>query len=175
MTWGLQRICQHAHIRFCRPAQRNAYQYRTVAVAPANVGRCFLMRNQTKIGSRICITESRNGRSQLHHARNGLTGCFRECPIFQHLVLPVLHDTHMYMQSGTGFSCRDFRCKSNVISILASQITNNPFCYHQLVSSLLGTHRQEFYFILLINLIVQRKITDFRMPILYLSACLRNI
>ena len=26
----------------------------------------------------------------------------------------------MYMQSGTGFSCRDFRCKSNVISIPVS-------------------------------------------------------
>ena len=58
MTWGLQRICQHAHIRFCRPAQRNAYQYRTVAVAPANVGRCFLMRNQTKIGSRIVLPKA---------------------------------------------------------------------------------------------------------------------
>ena len=79
------------------------------------------------------------------------------------------------MQSGTGLSCRYFRSESDVVSILVSKVTDNPFGNHQLVGCLLGTYRQKFDFVLLVYLTVKGEVSHFGMPVLNLSAGLCNV
>ena len=133
------------------------------------------MGNKTEIRSRIRIAERSNGRSQLHHSCNGFAGCFREHAVCQHLVLPVFHDAHVDMQSRTCFSCRYFRSKSKIKSILISKVTDYPFGNHQLIGSLISAHRQKFYFVLLVYLAIKGEIAHFGMPVLDLPAGLCNV
>ena len=81
----------------------------------------------------------------------------------------------MDMQTGTCFSHRNFRSESDVVSILVSKVTDNPFGNHQLVGCLLGTYRQKFDFVLLVYLTVKGEITHFGMSVLNLSAGLCDI
>lgn len=58
---------------------------------------------------------------------------------------------------------------------MISQITDNPFRNHQLIGSQVGTYRQEFNFILLIDFTVKREVTYLGMPVFDLSARLCNM
>ena len=79
------------------------------------------------------------------------------------------------MQSRTGFSGCDFRCKCNIITIFISQIANDPFGNHQLVGSIFSPNRQKFNFILFVYHSVQGEIAYFGMSVFDLSAGLCNI
>ena len=79
------------------------------------------------------------------------------------------------MQTGTRFSSRDLRSKRNVQPVLVCQITDHPFGDHQLVGGIFHPRRQEFNLILFIYFTIQGKITNFRMPVFYLSSRLCDI
>ncbi len=79
------------------------------------------------------------------------------------------------MQTGTRFSSRDLRSKRNVQPVLVCQITDHPFGNHQLVGGIFHPRRQEFNLILFIYFTIQGKITNFRMPVFYLSSRLCDI
>ena len=79
------------------PTQRYTYQHRTVTVAPADIGRSFLMRYQTKIRCRICITESCQRRSYFQYTGNSFFGRFRKLTVFDIHVFSFFHQTGMDM------------------------------------------------------------------------------
>ena len=91
-------------------------------IPPANIGRCFLMRNQTEVRSRIGISEGCNKGSKFHHSGDCLTSCFRQYTVFQHLILSVLYNTH-----GT---CRPDPAFPAVI--LGANVTLYPYLYPKL-------------------------------------------
>ena len=57
------------------------------------------MGHETEVAGRILIAESGNGRSEVHHTGNHTTGRLREHTIVKHLVLAVLHHTHVDMKA----------------------------------------------------------------------------
>ena len=70
---GLQGIGFVAHVHISSPSQGHADKDGAVAVAPADVGGCLLMGDETEVGGGILVAEGGDGGCKVHHAGNHLT------------------------------------------------------------------------------------------------------
>ena len=64
---------------------------------------------------------------------------------------------------------------SRPYSVLIGQITNDPLSKHQLIGSRFHRIREKLYFVLLINLSIERKVTHFAVAILDLPTGLGDV
>ena len=93
------RVRDLAEVGLRCPAERYAHQHGTVAVAPAHVGRGFLVGHQAQVRCRVLVAKCGDGRGELHHAGDGAAGGFADDSVLEHLVVAVLHDAHVDVQA----------------------------------------------------------------------------
>ena len=169
----LQRIDIADHlVGSCTPAERHTHKHRTVSVAPADVGRSFLMRNETEIGSRIGVAECCQRRSQAQISGNGFQCIVRQfASVFHHCILSVFHQAGMDMQTASGLAHCYLGSECHIHSILVSQRADNPFCHKQLVGCVFYIGGQELYFVLLVHQVIFCEVAHFRVAVFDQAAC----
>ena len=168
------RICIAEHVDVASPSQRNAYENAPVAVAPANVGRSFLMRNKTQIGCRDCVSKSRKSIGKVEDTGNHLACIVAENAIVNHHVLAILRKHHVDVQTATSLAYCNLRSKAQVYTIVAAEFAENPLCDNQLFYSRFSLTRKEFYFLLLVVEIAISEVPDLGVSVLNLTATLSN-
>jgi len=114
----LQWVGSATHVDISSPAQGHTHQHRPVAVAPAHVGRSLLMRYKAEIAGGVLVAKGGDGRCQVYHARNHLTGSLAEHTIGEHLVLAVLHHAHVDMQARAGLARGNLRRKGDITYLI---------------------------------------------------------
>ena len=115
-----QRIGSMTHIHISSPTQGHTNQYRTVAITPTDIRRSLLMRHKTEVAGWILVAKSGDRRSQFHHAGNHSARTLAENTICQHLVLSVLDDAHVDMQTRASLARRNLGCKGDIIAQLVA-------------------------------------------------------
>ena len=76
------------------------------------------MRHQTEVGGGVGIAEGRDRGGQEHHTGDSLASGLRELPVGEHLVLALLHDAHVDMQTRSCLAHGDLRSEGNIVAIL---------------------------------------------------------
>ena len=74
------------------------------------------------------------------------------------------------MKSRAGFACGYLGWESDVEAVFVAEIPDDPLCQYELVGCIFGGNRKKFYLILLVDGVVEREISYFRVSILYLSS-----
>ena len=164
---------RHVHLR--GPSQWHADQDGAVTVAPADVGRRLLVRDEPEVGGRVGIAEGGDGGCQHHHAGDGPPGGVGELAAIEHLVLAILHDTHMDVEPRASLAGGDLRGEGDVVAVLAGPVADHPLGQHELVCRLLGGAGQELDLVLLVDLPVEGEVAHLRVAVLDLSAGLGDV
>ena len=133
------------------------------------------MRHETEVRRRIRVAESCDCRSQLHHTGDGLASRLGEFAVGEHLVLAVLGEAHVYVETRSSLASSDLRCEGHVVAILVAEVADHPLSDHQLIGSLFGINGEELDLVLLVDIAVEREVTHLRVAVFDLSAGLCDV
>ena len=172
---GLLRVRLLAEIGLGRPTERNTNEHRTVAVAPAHVRGGFLVRHQTEVARRVHVAERRDGGRELHHSGDCALCAVGDLTALEHLVLSVLHEAHVDVETGTRLTDGDLRRECDVVAILGSEIADHPLRDCQLVGCVFGCAGEELDLVLLVEPAVLREVADLGMSVLDHAAGKRDV
>ena len=169
------RVRDLAEVGLGGPTERYAHEHGAVAVAPANVGRCFLVRHEAQVRSRVLVAERGDGRGELHHAGDGAACGFADDAVLEHLVVAVLHDAHVDVQARTRLAHSNLRGECHVEAHLGAEIADHPLGDGELVGGIFGRAGEELDFVLLVELAVLREVAHFAVAVLDLAAGLCDV
>ena len=164
-----------AEVGLSSPTERNAHEHGAIAVAPAHIRGSLLVRYEAEVARRVHIAERRDGRSELHHACDRALGAVGDLAALEHLVLAVLHQAHVDVQSGAGLADGDLRGKRNVVAVLGAEVADHPLRDRQLVGGIFGGAGEELDLVLLIELAVLREVADLGVAVLDHAAGERDV
>ena len=164
-----------AEVGLGSPTKRNAHEHGAIAVAPAHIRGSLLVRYEAEVARRVHIAERRDGRSELHHACDRALGAVGDLAALEHLVLAVLHQAHVDVQSGAGLADGDLRGERNVVAVLGAEVADHPLRDRQLVGGIFGGAGEELDLVLLIELTVLREVADLGVAVLDHAAGERDV
>ena len=168
-------IGERGHIDIGCPAEGDAHEDGTVAVAPADIGGGFLMGHETEVAGGVLVAEGGDGGCEVHHAGNHAAGALGELAVGEHLVAAVLHHAHVDVEPGAGLAGGDLGGEGDVVAQLVAEVADDPLGYHELVGGLLDGHGEELDLVLLVVLALEAEVADLGMAVLDLAACLGDV
>ena len=172
----LVRIGPGAHIDSGGPSQRHADEGGAVAVAPADVGRRLLVRDEAEVGGGVLVAEGGDGRGHQHQAGDGAAGDVGQLSVrAEGDVLSLLHQAHVDVHARTGLAGGDLRGEGHVQPPLVREVPDHPFRQQKLVGGRFHRIGQEFDLVLLVDHPVQGEVAHFAVPVLDLAAGLGDM
>ena len=158
------------------PSQRHADQHRTVAVAPADVRRSLLVRNQPEVGGRVRIPEGRQRGGQRQIARDGFQRRVRKAAVrVDRGVVATVHQPCVDVQAAPGLPDGDLRRKGHLHAVFVGQRAEDPFGYGQLVGRRFQIRGQKFDLVLFVHHPLLREVAHFGVAVFDLAARLGDV
>ena len=81
----------------------------------------------------------------------------------------------MDVETTARLACGNLRGEGHIQAVFVSEVADNPFGQHQLVGGILHVRNQELYFVLFVNLVIQREVAHFGVAVFDLAAHLSDI
>ena len=165
---GFERIGFATHVDIARPAEGNAHQHGTVAVAPAHIGGGFLVRHETEIGRwGFLLPKAVRAGGEIHQAGDETTGVVAQfAGVVEHEVIAVAGDAHVHMESRTGLAGGDLRGEGDIEPFFVGEVANDPLRNDELVGGFADGNGEKLNLVLLIYQPILREITHFGVAVL---------